>query len=62
MSDDFEVGATARKLADCQRELEEARAALKEVQAWPYSETLESVRFIWKEKHAAALKAAREEK
>jgi hypothetical protein len=55
------VWETARQLAECKQQLAEARAALNEVQAWPYSETLETVRFIWKEKHAIALKAAQGE-
>jgi hypothetical protein len=48
----------ADEIRRLESELVEARAALNEVQTWPYSETLEAVRFIWKEKHAAALQAA----
>ena len=62
------LGECSKQLADAklriktlEHELTEARTALNEVQAWPYSETLEIVRFIWKEKHATALKAAQEE-
>jgi hypothetical protein len=54
---------TARKLADCQRELAEARAALEEVEdlflGWLVLDQ-EDVQ-DWKMRHAAAIKAAREE-
>ena len=49
------LGECRKQLADAklriktlEHELTEARTALNEVQAWPYSETLEIVRFIWR--------------
>ena len=55
---DFETGATGRKLAECQRQLAEARAALRDAEWWLVCDLSP---YRWMLLHAAALKAAREQ-
>jgi hypothetical protein len=49
---------TVRKLAECQRELAEARAALRKIEEW--SPTACKKLAIWDKAFAEALNAARE--